>query len=378
MVKKDNSSKNKKKPFVKTNLSPSKDVEDSEDFIETKNKSSKKTPLEGKDLDKYIEEEFMDLDQFITFKTKQNLPTLLYTSLVFKWIPSDRLIIVVNSTKQGYHLELYLKSFKFSSVFLDPEMPVNTNKHNSQQFLKGNFKICIINDKYNKNSPDYPRELADECPISPVIIYYETINLELLKYHHQYHSNIKTIYHFMTNDSKQKFYQEYNDLPKELIFIDYKYDQEQVDHLNYRCEDIYNSISKNDIKKAKMKRINIELIKSKNMEKYFNENPEEKQLVLKSIQENQVNVTRPSVSYLPEYLIHDDNRNNVIEQAIKVNYGKEGEKEKKKRKKRKMEKYLANLEEKGNEKEDEIGIEVEDQENDPNDDEGFKEGDFEI
>jgi len=176
--------------------------------------------------------------------------------------------------------------------------------------------VCIITDKYGKNSPDYPHDLADSCPISPVIIYYEIINPDLLDFHHLYHSNIKSIYHFISTDLKQDFYVKYEQLPKDLIFLDYKYDLEQVEHLNYRCEDIYNSISKNDIKKAKMKRINLELIKSKNMEKYFNDNPEEKNLILKSIQENQVNVTRPSVSYLPEYLIHDDNRNNVIEKVI--------------------------------------------------------------
>ena len=56
------------------------------------------------------------------------------------------------------------------------------------------------------------------------------------------------------------------------------------------------------------------------MEKYFIDNPEEKNLILKSIQANQVNVTRPSASYLPEYLIHEDNRNNVIAQVILFNF----------------------------------------------------------
>jgi len=118
-------------------------------------------------------------------------------------------------------------------------------------------------------------------------------------------------------ESKEQFSITYNDLPEDLIFTDSTFDNDQICHLRYRCEDIYNSITKNDIKKAKMKRINQELIKSKSMEEYFIDHPEEKTLIIKSLQENTINSSRPSLSYLPEYLIHDEHKNSVVEQVHK-------------------------------------------------------------
>jgi hypothetical protein len=199
-------------------------------------------------------------------------------------------------------------------VFLDPEMPVNTNKHYATQFIKGSIHICIVRDAYSNNSPNYAKCLSDECPISPTLIYYDSINSEILEYHHYNHSNIKSIYHLISTSSKQEFQSKYFKLPKNLIFMEFKFDDEQVNHLNYRCEDIWNSITKNDLKKAKMKKLNIELLKSKNMNEYFQSHPDEKNLILKSIQENNINITRPSVSYLPEYLIKNNNKN-IIEQV---------------------------------------------------------------
>jgi len=224
-------------------------------------------------------------------------------------------------------------------------MPINTNKHNSQQFLKGVYNICIVGTKYNEESSNYSKDLHDSCPIPPVIIFYETIDADVLEHQNTYNTNIKAIYHFISFESKEAFSRDYESLPKSILFSDYAYDEDQVTHLRYRCEDIYNSVTKNDIKKAKMKRINTELIKSKSMEKYFVNHPDEKALIIKSLQESQINTTRPSVSYLPEYLIHDDNKNNVVEQAIKITYSKQQEGSVKAKKKiGKMEKYLASLE----------------------------------
>jgi hypothetical protein len=86
-------------------------------------------------------------------------------------------------------------------------------------------------------------------------------------------------------------------------------------HLRYRCEDILHSITKNDIKKTKTKKLSQELLYSKNMENYFKSNPEEKSLVIKTIQDCNINLNRPSITYLPSYIIHDENKKNLIEEV---------------------------------------------------------------
>lgn len=126
---------------------------------------------------------------------------------------------------------------------------------------------------------------------------------------------------------------------QELQFNEYKFDLDQVAHLRYRCEDIYHSIHKSDIKKAKVKKINLELLQSKQMIDYFKAHPEEKLKVIKSIEENSVKINKPSASFLPGYLVHENQ--NPIANAIKENYGK---KQGRRREVRgKMEKYLEAL-----------------------------------
>ncbi len=86
--------------------------------------------------------------------------------------------------------------------------------------------------------------------------------------------------------------------------------------MKYRCEDIYYSIKKSDIKKAKTKKINQELLQSKNMQEYFKSHPEEKRSIIKSISENSIKSFKPSAGYIPSYLIHDENKNNDIAQVL--------------------------------------------------------------
>jgi hypothetical protein len=112
--------------------------------------------------------------------------------------------------------------------------------------------------------------------------------------------------------------------------------------LRYRCEDIYFSIKKSDIGKAKTKKINQELLNSKNMQDYFKTHPKEKDQVIKAINDNSIRRVKPSASYLPSYLIHDQ-KHNDISQAISMNYGNEAEGRGHKKGK-KMDAYLEALE----------------------------------
>ena len=57
------------------------------------------------------------------------------------------------------------------------------------------------------------------------------------------------------------------------------------------------------------------MLYSKNMERYFKSNPEEKILVIKTIQDCNINTNRPSITYLPNYIIHEENKNNAMEQV---------------------------------------------------------------
>lgn len=278
-------------------------------------------------------------DHFITFQLAPDLFTLLYSSLVFKWINNDRLLLIVNNSKTGYQLELFLRSFLLNSVYLDREMPVNTNLHFYNQFIKGKYNIIIANTEYSSNSPQFAKEIVANCPIPTAIIYFNCFSNELL-HDHSYNQNTRCIYHFISIETKEEFDKEYAANCQELRLKEYLFDKEQMCHLRYRCEDAYYRIGKLDIKKEKRRKINVELLHSKQMEEYFNQNPKEKENVITAIEENRITNVRPSSAYLPSYLIHQDN--NAIADAIRSIYVT-GRRNRRRNKRGKMEKYCEAL-----------------------------------
>ena len=239
-----------------------------------------------------------------------------------------------------------------NSVYLDNEMPVNTNKHYMSQFLKGVYNICICSNKFKENAPQFAHEIVDNTPIPATLIYFDCIDAELLQ-SHAFNSNSKAIYHFISKENEKDFSTKYESIDEGITFQPHVFDEDQVSHLKYRCEDIYHSIHKSDIKKAKVKKINQELLYSKNMQDYFKSHPEEKIKVIKSIEVNSIKGFKPSATYLPSYLIHKEegaDLSNPFTKAIKKNYSdvKNNQVERKSNNERKkkgtMEKYFESLE----------------------------------
>jgi hypothetical protein len=109
--------------------------------------------------------------------------------------------VIVDNIKLGYQIELFLKFFRMNSVFLDSSMPVNTNKHYFNQFLKGMFSVCIVLNKYNDNSPKFADEVIQQTPIPATIIYLNSIDPEILE-SQCFNQNVKAIYHFISKENK--------------------------------------------------------------------------------------------------------------------------------------------------------------------------------
>ena len=280
-------------------------------------------------------------EHYYTFQYPKDLYTLLYTSLIFKWIDTTKILILCETPKIGYKIDIFLRQFRFNTIYLDKEMPLNTNNHFYSQYLKNTYQICIINLEYSEKSKNFAKEILDSTKIPITIIYFDCFSKELLEYH-SFHPNTRSIYHFI-ND-KDKFLDAYEDLDENINFNEFEFDKEQMEHLKYRAEDMLNGIRKNDIKKEKMRKINIELLHSKNMQKFFKDNPKERENIIRNIEENTTKNFSPSVTFLPSYLIHSEN--NVIADAIKKEYkdsNKNRNNKKRRKKQKKMEQYFEAL-----------------------------------
>ena len=278
-------------------------------------------------------------EHYYTFLYPKDLYTLLYTSLIFKWIDTTKILILCNTPKDGYTIDLFLRQFRFNTIYLDKEMPINTNNHFYSQYLKNTYQICIINTEYSEKSKNFAKEILDNTKIPITIIYFDSFSQSLLEYH-SFHPNTRSIYHFISN--KDNFLDAYENLDENINFNEFEFDKEQMEHLRYRAEDMLNGIRKSDIKKEKMRKINIELLHSKKMQKFFNDNPKERENIIRNIDENTIKNFSPSVTFLPSYLIHSEN--NVIADAIKKEYkDTKRNKNKRRKKQKKMEQYFEAL-----------------------------------
>ena len=278
-------------------------------------------------------------EHYYTFQYPKDLYTLLYTSLIFKWIDTTKILILCNTPKDGYTIDLFLRQFRFNTIYLDKEMPINTNNHFYSQYLKNTYQICIINTEYSEKSKNFAKEILDNTKIPITIIYFDSFSQSLLEYH-SFHPNTRSIYHFISN--KDNFLDAYENLDENINFNEFEFDKEQMEHLRYRAEDMLNGIRKSDIKKEKMRKINIELLHSKKMQKFFNDNPKERENIIRNIDEITIKNFSPSVTFLPSYLIHSEN--NVIADAIKKEYkDTKRNKNKRRKKQKKMEQYFEAL-----------------------------------
>jgi len=321
--------------------------EDEEEANSDEEEQNKEDDKNEQNSEKEESEEHKDLnllknaisEHYYTFQYPKDLYTLLYTSLIFKWIDTTKILILCNTPKEGYKIDIFLRQFRFNTIYLDKEMPIDTNNHFYSQYLKNTYQICIINIEYSEKSKNFAKEILNNTKVPITIIYFDCFSKPLLEYH-SFHPNTRSIYHFISN--KDNFLDAYEDLDENINFNEFVFDKEQMEHLRYRAEDMLNGIRKSDIKKEKMRKINIELLHSKKMQKFFKENPKERENIIRNIEENTIKNFSPSVSFLPSYLIHSEN--NVIADAIKKEYkDTKRNKNKRRKKQKKMEQYFEAL-----------------------------------
>jgi len=321
--------------------------EEEEEEADNEEEQNKEDDKNEQNSEKEESEEHKDLnllknaisEHYYTFQYPKDLYTLLYTSLIFKWIDTTKILILCNTPKEGYKIDIFLRQFRFNTIYLDKEMPIDTNNHFYSQYLKNTYQICIINIEYSEKSKNFAKEILNNTKVPITIIYFDCFSKPLLEYH-SFHPNTRSIYHFISN--KDNFLDAYEDLDENINFNEFVFDKEQMEHLRYRAEDMLNGIRKSDIKKEKMRKINIELLHSKKMQKFFKENPKERENIIRNIEENTIKNFSPSVSFLPSYLIHSEN--NVIADAIKKEYkDTKRNKNKRRKKQKKMEQYFEAL-----------------------------------
>ena len=107
----------------------------------------------------------------------------------------------------------------------------------------------------------------------------------------------------------------------EDMFHVYRFKSEQVDGFRYRVVDILRSITRVSIREARLKEIKAEMVNSKKLKAYFNDNKKELQLLRHDSPLHIVKI-KQYLKYVPDYLIPNSLKKTSstnIEQQISTN-----------------------------------------------------------
>ncbi|CAF1030274.1 unnamed protein product [Didymodactylos carnosus] len=258
-----------------------------------------------------------------------------------------RTILFVNTVEQGYRLKLFLEQFHIKTCLLNSELPMDSRLHIVQQYNDGLYDIMIATDelyyltepkdttdgneevkpeetstnkkkkKTKEKSENVGRKQDKEYGVSRGIDFYRVANIINFDFPHNLDSYVHRVGRTARVDQKglalslinQNEIIYFDDVREQLlneydedVFKLYRFKAEQVDGFRYRGSDALRSITRTAIREARLKEIKSELLNSKKLKIYFNDNKKESQLLRHDSALHIVKV-KEHLKHVPDYLI---------------------------------------------------------------------------
>lgn len=267
---------------------------------------------------------------------------ILYTIFKLSLI-SGKTIVFINTVDRCYKLKLFLEQFGIQSCVLNSELPAASRCHAVSQFNNDMFKIIIASDekafedaldrrmkKNGKRKKDKESGVArgiDFQYVSTVINF--DFPLDTLSYIHRAgrtaRGTHKGVVLSFINIREQCLKEEVEEYLKEglgrdaEIFQKYKFSLQEVEGFRYRARDAWRAVTRIAVREARLKEIKQEILNSKKLKTYFEENPKD----LKSLRHDKALHTvklQDHLTDVPDYIIPSSLKDVVsIESITKPN-----------------------------------------------------------
>jgi len=246
---------------------------------------------------------------------------LLLLALLKLRLLTGKSLIFSNSVDSCYKIRLFLEQFGLKSVVLNSDMPHKSRLHTLAQFNKGIYDTMIASDENHVISDEKESKTAKkgkknlkEYSVSRGVDFNEVnnvLNFDLPSTAQQYiHRVGRTARGECSTGIALSFLQSESDF--ELVKLIQKKCQdltepfafkiEQVQNLRYRCGDALRAITKAAVRDARIKELKAEILNSKNLKEYFEENPKDLQLLR---HDKALSKISQRMVHLPDYLIPD-------------------------------------------------------------------------
>ncbi|KAL5243927.1 hypothetical protein ACI65C_011337 [Semiaphis heraclei] len=266
----------------------------SEDVLELK-----KLLLRNAVILKLQEPDLAPLSQLTHYKLnaeEEDKAVILYCCFKLKLV-KGKTIVFVNSVDKCYKLKLFLEQFGIHTCVLNSELPASCRCHTINQFNDNIYDIIIASDekfldeeheitstKTSKRKHDKEFSIARGIDFQFVSI---VINFDfpqdIYSYIHRVGrtargKNKGTAISFL-NIREQNLLKDVDDYIKQGIseqndiFQDFNFKLEEVEGFRYRAKDAWRAVTKIAVREARLKEIKFEMLNSKKLKRYFQENP---------------------------------------------------------------------------------------------------------
>lgn len=228
---------------------------------------------------------------------------LIYAFLKLNLIRGKTLIFV-NSVDRCYRLKLYLEQFGIRSCVLNSELPITSRCHMVNQFNSGIYDIIIASDEKAAEDPRQREAKKSskkikkdkEYGVSRGIDFQfvsNVINFDFPRsvdaYIHRVGrtargNNKGTALSFVSSkevpllDEVETFFA--TEYPEQYEAIKpHNFNMEQLEGFRYRARDAFRAVTKIAVREARLKEIKIELLNSRKLKTYFEDNPRDLQIL---------------------------------------------------------------------------------------------------
>ncbi|KAF2896811.1 hypothetical protein ILUMI_09363 [Ignelater luminosus] len=257
--------------------------------------------------------------------------TILY-ALIKLHLIRGKSIIFVNTVDKCYKIKLYLEQFGIPTCVLNSELPAAVRCHSVNQFNQGIYDIIVASDekaledpgepstsdKHKKESKKSKRKKDKESGVSRGIDFQFVSNvinfdfpLDVQSYIHRAGrtargNNQGSVLSFVSMKEKplldkvEKHLQEGHS--ESAVVKAYQFKLEEVEGFRYRAKDAWRAVTRIAVREARLKEIKQEIFNCQKLKSYFEDNPNDLQLLRHDKALHTVRVQQ-HLADVPEYIV---------------------------------------------------------------------------
>jgi len=294
-----------------------KEGEDEEDILKIKSLFMKKALIVKLNDIEFRQKTMIELISHLFYSVKNYNDKFLILYAFFKLgIVVGKTLVSVNSLDVGYNLKLFLDRFQVKAHILNPEYTKNYTKSLIGFFNGGQYDILIIVAGRSILTGD---KIAFKNVVNVINFEFPLDNKSYIHNSEYIQYEKGSIFSLITQGEETRFSKiEHRQMKKygRMLMNELPLKFEEIDRFRYRCDDVLRSVTKHNIKTARLNDVKKQLMSSQKLKDYFEAHPNEKD-VLGNINSTDKNaLMHKHLGQIPHYLIPESIISNPIEEKL--------------------------------------------------------------